>query len=315
MDRSHETVSERPNILVDEHGQPLPAAPTDEELTRYGVSFYAEVDGDLVTSKPQVAQRWLNAWHGYALGFGVPVGTTITSPQPEGSGRYRTIAFTPVALSEEFDRVGTQPGSVALTAELEAQESLVKGLEARFDNPFDHDETGYLQLSSYIIFRYDDRRAQTVELNRMVDVYIAALQDAPVVFGQAPGEGKRTALDAALRRHSDVSRRQARVYLRGYNWLTVCNSSLAARLGGAGALRATGAFARVEELSDDSILLQATPHFDDCLDEPNRTNEAIRPVFNALAPVLPPGMPKPGAPYDPIVGPLVYEAPPQSSTS
>ncbi len=68
--------------------------------------------------------------------------------------------------------------------------------------------------------------------------------------------------------------------LRGYTWVTVVAAELAGRLGGAEALRASGAFCEVSPLRDGSLWLRATPAISDF------TGERVRRVFEALAPVL-----------------------------
>lgn len=64
--------------------------------------------------------------------------------------------------------------------------------------------------------------------------------------------------------------------LRGYSWVTVCPGDVVGRAGGVEALRASGAFVRVEELPGGSAWLQAT-------DDPDQFDEgASRRVFEAL---------------------------------
>jgi hypothetical protein len=71
--------------------------------------------------------------------------------------------------------------------------------------------------------------------------------------------------------------------LRGYSWVTVCPGELAGRLGGAGAIAASGAFTEVTEVAGGSVFLRATPTLDEYGDT------AVRRVFEVLAPVLLPG--------------------------
>ncbi|WP_328534922.1 hypothetical protein OG836_15420 [Micromonospora zamorensis] len=78
-----------------------------------------------------------------------------------------------------------------------------------------------------------------------------------------------------------------RRYLRGYSWLTIVPKELVARLGGIDELRATSAFARVEQLASGALWLKATERFEDY------RGEAVHGVFDALAPVLRPGLPVP----------------------
>lgn len=95
-----------------------------------------------------------------------------------------------------------------------------------------------------------------------------------------------TMLDGALSRSSAESARDSRRQLRGYEWVTVCPRELAARLGGAEALRATGAFVEVVPLAHGGLLLRATA-------EPDAyREERLHAVHRALAPVLPSGQPR-----------------------
>ncbi|MFY1690402.1 hypothetical protein [Plantactinospora sp. WMMB782] len=94
-----------------------------------------------------------------------------------------------------------------------------------------------------------------------------------------------TMLDAALGRSAESSAEQCRTRLRGYEWVTICPRELAATLGGAERLRATGAFAEVRPLRHGGLLLRATD------DPADYQADRVREVFRALAPVLPPGQP------------------------
>jgi len=71
-----------------------------------------------------------------------------------------------------------------------------------------------------------------------------------------------------------------REVLPGYSWVTVVAAELAGRLGGADALAATGAFCEAAELPGRGLWLRATPTVNEF------TGEAVRRVFEALAPVL-----------------------------
>jgi hypothetical protein len=126
--------------------------------------------------------------------------------------------------------------------------------------------------------------------------------EVPIAFGAITPDRRypSDALDHALRRHTDESRVESGQYLRGYAWVTVCPRALAWRLGGAPGLSRSGAFFKVQELPSGDVLLQATdlPHQFD--------REALRVVWSALAPVLPPGIPTEG-PLDAYPLELVME--------
>ncbi|WP_127502409.1 hypothetical protein [Actinoplanes solisilvae] len=87
------------------------------------------------------------------------------------------------------------------------------------------------------------------------------------------------------RRDSDQTIGRSREILRGHDWLTIVPEELAAKLGGASALAATGAFAEVRALDRGGVALLATPTFQDY------DLAAAEGPFRALAPVLPPGRP------------------------
>lgn len=80
---------------------------------------------------------------------------------------------------------------------------------------------------------------------------------------------------------------RSREVLRGYSWVTVCAPELAARIGGAAALAATGAFDEATELTGGQVYLRATPALYDY------EGTAVRRVFEALASVLLSGRPRP----------------------
>jgi hypothetical protein len=93
--------------------------------------------------------------------------------------------------------------------------------------------------------------------------------------------GLFTALDratAASRGSPNLA--SPRQVLPGYSWVTVVAAEHAARLGGAGALTASGAFCEVEELPNGGLWLRATPTINEF------TGQGVQRVFHALAPVL-----------------------------
>jgi hypothetical protein len=78
----------------------------------------------------------------------------------------------------------------------------------------------------------------------------------------------------------DASITKSRQVLQDYCWITIVPPELAARLGGATALRSSGAFCEVSELTEGSVWLRATPTINEF------TGERIEAVLRALAPVL-----------------------------
>ncbi|WP_181804023.1 hypothetical protein [Streptomyces shenzhenensis] len=132
-----------------------------------------------------------------------------------------------------------------------------------------------------------DRISDPAFCARLVDFLATALDGADPVFARVDHLNFHDTpdLEAALRRTHRRYLQESRTYLRGYSWVTGVPSELAARLGEAWGLSATGAFHAVRELRGGGLLLQATETlagYDD---------RAMRKVFHALAAVLPPGIP------------------------
>ncbi|MEV8374826.1 hypothetical protein AB0P21_18965 [Kribbella sp. NPDC056861] len=116
-----------------------------------------------------------------------------------------------------------------------------------------------------------------------------------VDYGQVVLDGNinhSTALDMAVGRDFITSIEESSKFLRGYGWITLCPKVLADRLGGGAGLEASGAFVAVRTLDSGDVLLLATAtpqEFD---------REALRRVWRALAPVLPPGLPEATVGYE-----------------
>ncbi|NEA31693.1 hypothetical protein [Streptomyces sp. SID13031] len=110
-----------------------------------------------------------------------------------------------------------------------------------------------------------------------------------VDYGQVVLDGNinhSTSLDAGLGRTFITSIKESAKFLRGYGWITLCPKVLADRLGGGAGLEASGAFVAVRTLDSGDVLMLATAiprEFD---------QEALRRVWRAVAPVLPPGLPE-----------------------
>ena len=77
-----------------------------------------------------------------------------------------------------------------------------------------------------------------------------------------------------------------RTRLRGYSWITILAAELIERVGGADALRRSGAFIDVAPLTHGGLWLQATERLDQYDDE------AVERVWHALKPVIPAGTPR-----------------------
>ncbi|MFD9943615.1 hypothetical protein ACFWYW_05565 [Nonomuraea sp. NPDC059023] len=113
------------------------------------------------------------------------------------------------------------------------------------------------------------------------------------VADDSMGQGM-TALDGAVVRGGRIpSARQARRFLRGYSWITICPAELAGRVD-------TAAFHEAEKLPGGALWLRATREL------AGYDEVAVRRVFEALAPVLPPGRPS-RDPFDTRTRRLVWE--------
>jgi hypothetical protein len=98
--------------------------------------------------------------------------------------------------------------------------------------------------------------------------------------------------------------------LRGYAWLTIVAQQQADRLGGTTALADTGAFVEVRQLASGGVWLLATEDFRDY------DIDVARRIVGALAPLMPPGLPRevPSRDFDPPLI-VVHEDPAQRRTS
>ncbi|SNY28584.1 hypothetical protein [Paractinoplanes atraurantiacus] len=150
---------------------------------------------------------------------------------------------------------------------------------------------GWLQLSAYTRVSRFDRAAQ----EQWAGAFAAFADRVNPGYGQIGYHQWRggTAVEQAVDRWApDRARRgpehtigRCRETLRGYDWVTVVPAELVGRLGGAGGLAASGAFAEVRPLARGGVLLRTTAGFRD------HTAITAEPAFRALAPVLPPGRP------------------------
>lgn len=96
----------------------------------------------------------------------------------------------------------------------------------------------------------------------------------------------RSALEEGLALIADETIATSRTVLRGYSWLTVLSAEQTEVLGGAEALRASGAFFSVTPLPAGGVLLRATEQYE------QYGFEAAERIFPVLAPVLPAGEPR-----------------------
>jgi hypothetical protein len=119
-----------------------------------------------------------------------------------------------------------------------------------------------------------------------IDLLRAVAEESNPNFGQIAEGGQplwATPLEASLRIMGAPSTRSI---LRGYSWITIACQEIGDRLGGLTALRDSGAFWEVEQLSGGGYWLRASPNFLDF------DLAAAERVHGVVGPVLHPGMPK-----------------------
>ncbi|WP_146059027.1 hypothetical protein [Actinomadura rubteroloni] len=119
------------------------------------------------------------------------------------------------------------------------------------------------------------------------NIPVAVCEHARAVFGSIGDRNLlgMTSLDFALRRSRRASLSEARRYLRGYSWLTICPRELAQKFDDVALLIESGAFRGVQQNADGSLLLCATSSIGE-YDE-----NAMERVFTALSPIIAPGSP------------------------
>ncbi|MGW6054260.1 hypothetical protein [Streptomyces sp. NPDC055189] len=147
--------------------------------------------------------------------------------------------------------------------------------------------------------RWESFLRDRVEHHRSV-LYASVADDGDYITG-------RTALEDGLGLLLEDTLPELETTLRGYGWLTVCSPGVVTALGGVAALQAGGAFAEVTPLPGGGAWLKATSRIH------AYTDARVRDVFDALAPVLPPGKPVPTLVSE--TRRLVYEDPVQTGST
>jgi hypothetical protein len=130
---------------------------------------------------------------------------------------------------------------------------------------------------------YTARRPEIVFMRRFAGRHVPAFGHISYVSDSPAGQ---TELEDRLRRRVRDSLHAWDRYLRGYSWVTVVPAVLAGRVGGAAGLPEAGAFVTVEELPAGGVWLEAASRWSEY------RGERVERVFEALAPLLPPGMPR-----------------------
>lgn len=216
---------------------------------------------------------------------------------PTFTSEVETAPYTPEAWSAIIADLGGRPASLSLAIfDLEA-ESPTQGRLSVSSATLDGT---WVTLLVEAAADWDDVN-DAGYCTRWVDFLAATLDQANPAFGIVTHDNlvNATAVDVVLHRSHKGSLDDSRRFLRGYGFATVVPTELVDRLGGVRELADTGAFVRVQSLRAGGVVLQATatlPQYDD---------EGMRGVFRALAPVLPPGMPRPVPGYEHVR--VVYE--------
>lgn len=215
-----------------------------------------------------------------------PSGRPLATLMRHAQGRYpRTVVFSPRKLENAIRGLGDFPLATTLDLrELDTEGAILEsgalmiGIYGKDDDP---------NAISYTLWC---RGAVDGEIMDPGDaVFAAAFEEVRdmcremhadfAIVGDPGMTLWSTSLEEALGYYGlDLDPHEV---LRGYGWVTVISSELAARLGGADAMRSGEAFAAVEELPNGGLWLQATERYEDY------DQDAVRRVFRAFAPVLP----------------------------
>jgi hypothetical protein len=244
-------------------------------------------------------------------GRGHPFASMVISPEQEGyvddgSDVPFNRTWTPRAWAEFLDRVTATPrGAVVRGGIVEPHESGIdnKGWPHLIITTFIGAPDGcvrlYVQATTDHVFPKSGPGGLLTALRTVAD--LGDPRYGEIVFEEHGARGE-TQLESALHLMAHEGNMRAREVLRGYAWLTIVPRELADRLGGPGAMRATGAFAEVEQLASGGLWLRATEH-------PREYDyAAAERVFHAVRSVLPAGLPKERHP-------LLVHADAQASTS
>lgn len=203
--------------------------------------------------------------------------------QPRGA-RMSTRKFSERGWEQRLAGLETRPLGLTLSMWDDSEDALgsveITAIDEHFDRP------GQVRLTL-------NARAPELTAADAGERWMSFLADRvgsrSVDYGQVVLDANvdhSTSLDMALNRIFIDSIEESTKFLRGYGWITLCPAVLADRLGGPSALEASEAFVEVRKLPSGDVLLLATA-------TPQEFDEtALRRVWTAVAPVLPPGQPR-----------------------
>jgi hypothetical protein len=247
---------------------------------------YLDLDGS-GNRAAKVGRTWFGQW----LALAAPL-ADLVSRGGDGAMLHMADEESPIAAapySEEgwrqlLDRLDEDPHSLAIDLDSDGPDErlLFRSLNMRR-------KAWSTPTRRYAALTFEGRVGGWTDLalasDRIFAAFLAACGEADPVYGEASLDGEPvgpwTMLDHALGRSWEESLDEARERLRGVGWATVCPGELASAMGGADALRATGAFTGVTELPSGAVVARtvdsATGH----------DRDAARRAAEALAKILP----------------------------
>ncbi|MBC9729387.1 hypothetical protein [Streptomyces sp. TRM68367] len=220
---------------------------------------------------------------------------------PQGSLDVLYNPYSPEVVPWLRSRIEEAPESAAVDIGGFSTDGETGNPIIRLSVSFDEELPNYVKLSYHVDEAMLTGTATARDEHmRLRTVVSWACMRYNVVFGHFSYErsGGATELERYLRGPARVPSRntpQWRERLRGYSWLMVVSGDIAELLGGSEALQSSGAFDSVRILPNGSLLLQATPSFQ------QYRGEAVRAVRDAVRDVLAEGelrgpSPAPGQP-------------------
>ncbi|MEU0085624.1 hypothetical protein [Streptomyces sp. NPDC006274] len=208
------------------------------------------------------------------------------SVSPEGTFDVLHNPYVEEALPWLKDRIAARPESASVKIGEFAEGGEIGNSSLRLSVSFDEELADYVKLTYHIDESVLVSPGRTLaEHARLLNVVNWACHRYNVVFGHFSyvHSGGATELERYLRGPARVPVLNTpawRERLRGYSWLMVASADIVRSIGGADALSESGAFCSVSSLPNGSVLLQATPLFQEY------RGESVRAVHHVLRGVL-----------------------------
>jgi hypothetical protein len=294
-------------------------------MPEFGLNLELDVDGSAGLDLTTIALEWFDEVSRTALGEPrtalekrgpVPAAPQFVDPAAwnpasapvtlKGSltvSSRRPKAFDAKAMTWLRDQLTAEPELVDLQFALFAG-SGPEALSVWYPSLYAHrpeESPGWLRIGAYVAEKtFLDPRHGAEAQQLWLGVLRSFAERVDPGFGQIEygfDTSGTTALEGSLspdieleERVADYTVAKCRRYLRGYSWLTVVPAELADRLGGPAALETTKAFVEVSPLRSGGVWLLATDDYREY------GPEQVEAVFQALAPMLRPGLPRPNVP-------------------